>query len=86
MVTTNGGTAGFVPEFSGAATVVDSPVFILDADVGIGTITPTALLDVNGTALISGALTANGGATVGGSLPPTSESPPAAGSFPGCRA
>jgi hypothetical protein len=67
-VTTTGGTAGYVPEFSGAATIVDSPVFILGADVGIGTTTPTATLDVNGAALISGALTANGGATVGGSL------------------
>jgi trimeric autotransporter adhesin len=67
-VTTTGGTAGYVPEFSGAATIVDSPVFILGADVGIGITKPTATLDVNGTALISGTLTANGGATVGGSL------------------
>jgi hypothetical protein len=67
-VTTTGGTVGYVPEFSGAATIVDSPVFILGADVGIGTTTPTATLDVNGAALVSGALTANGGATIGGPL------------------
>jgi hypothetical protein len=67
-VTTTGGTAGYLPEFSGATTVVDSPVFVSGANVGIGTATPTAVLDVNGTELISGALTANGGETVGGSL------------------
>ena len=67
-VTTTGGTAGYVPEFTGASTIADSPVFINGANIGIGTTTPTASLDVNGTALISGALTANGGATIGGSL------------------
>ena len=67
-VTTAGGASGYLPEFSGASSVVDSPVFVNGADIGIGTTTPTANLDVNGTALISGALIANGGATVGGSL------------------
>jgi Chaperone of endosialidase len=67
-VTTTGGIAGYVPEFTGASTIADSPVFINGADVGIGTTTPTTTLDVNGTALISGVLTANGGATVNGSL------------------
>ncbi len=67
-VTTTGGVSGYLPEFSGANTIADSPVFINGANVGIGTATPTANLDVNGTALISGALTANGGATIGGSL------------------
>ncbi len=67
-VTTTGGTAGYVPEFTGASTIADSPIFVSGANVGIGTTTPTAALDVNGTALISGALTANGGATIGGSL------------------
>ena len=67
-VTTTGGASGYVPEFSGASTIADSPVFVSGANVGIGTTTPTATLDVNGTALISGALTANGGATVDGML------------------
>ena len=80
-VTTTGGTAGYVPEFTGASTIADSPVFINGANVGIGTTTPTASLDVNGTALISGALTANGGATIGGSLElaPTGTATAAAG-------
>jgi hypothetical protein len=67
-VTTTGGIAGYVPKFSGAGSVIDSPVFISGADVGIGTTTPAATLDVNGTALLSGLLTANGGATLVGSL------------------
>ncbi len=67
-VTTTGGISGYLPEFSGASSVVDSPLFVNGANIGIGTTTPAATLDVNGTALISGALTANGGATIGGSL------------------
>ena len=67
-VTTTGGTAGYVPEFNGTATIFDSPVFVLGSDVGIGTTTPTATLDVKGTALLTGLLTANGGATIGGTL------------------
>jgi len=66
-VTTTGGKAGYLPEFNGATTVVDSPVFVLGSDIGIGTATPTATLDVSGTALVSGLLTA-GGATLDGSL------------------
>jgi hypothetical protein len=67
-VTTTGGTAGYVPEFNGATTIVDSPIFVLGSDVGIGTATPTATLDVSGTALFTGLLSANGGATIGGTL------------------
>ena len=67
-VTTPGGTAGYLSEFSGAATIVDSPVFILGSDVGIGTTTPTATLDVNGTALISGALSTDSSAAFGGAV------------------
>src|SRR5271170_1604105 len=39
-VTTTGGTAGYVPEFSGATTVLDSPIFVNGANVGIGITTP----------------------------------------------
>jgi hypothetical protein len=67
-VTTAGGIAGYLAEFSGATSIVDSPIFVSRADVGIGTAAPTATLDVDGTTLISGALTANGGETVGGTL------------------
>ena len=67
-VTTTGGTSGYLAEFSGASSIVDSPVFVNGANMGIGTTTPSATLDVNGTALISGALTANAGATLGGTL------------------
>ncbi len=48
-VTTTGGTAGYLPEFSGASTIVDSPVFVSGGNVGIGTSTPSQTLDVNGT-------------------------------------
>ncbi len=48
-VTTTGGTLGFVPEFSGASSIVDSPIFVGSTGaVGIGTTTPTATLDVQG--------------------------------------
>jgi trimeric autotransporter adhesin len=67
-VTTTGGTAGNLAEFSGASSIVDSPIFVSGANVGVGTATPTATLNVNGTGLFTGLLTTNGGATVGGSL------------------
>ena len=48
-VTTTGGTLGFVPEFSGTSSVVDSPIFVnTTGEVGIGTTTPTATLTVHG--------------------------------------
>ena len=56
-VTTTGGTLGFVPQFSGVSSIVDSPIFVnTTGEVGIGTATPTATLDVNGGATISGSL------------------------------
>ena len=66
-VTTTGGVSGYLAEFSGASTIVDSPIFVDGADVGIGTATPAATFDVNGSALVSGALTA-GGVTANGAL------------------
>ncbi len=67
-VTTTGGASGYVAEFSGASTIADSPIFVHGADVGIGTISPAATLDVNGTALFTGAVSANGGETLNGIL------------------
>jgi hypothetical protein len=56
-VTTTGGTAGYVSEFSGASTIVDSPLFVASGgDVGINETSPTATLDVNGTENVRGAL------------------------------
>jgi hypothetical protein len=80
-VTTTGGVSGHVAEFSGASAIADSPLFVLGADVGIGTTTPTSTLDVNGTALISGTLSANGGETVNSTLElaPTGTATAAAG-------
>jgi hypothetical protein len=67
-VTTTGGVSGYLPRFSGASTVVDSQIFDNGTDVGIGTSSPTAKLDVNGTAIIAGGLNAQGGGNFGGSL------------------
>ncbi len=71
-VTTTGGTAGYVPEFNGSATIIDSPIFVLGSDVGIGTATPTAPLTVSGNSVLNGALTVNGDSTFNGPfvLPP----------------
>jgi hypothetical protein len=68
-VTTTGGTADFLPIFSGAATVIDSVVFQTGtgatAKVGINTITPATTLDLNGAGTIRGTLSlpATGAAT-----------------------
>jgi hypothetical protein len=80
-VTTTGGTTGYVPEFTGESSIADSPIFTSGSSIGIGTITPTATLDVIGTAQISGALTANGGATIDGTreLTPTGTATASAG-------
>ena len=56
-VTTTGGTAGYVSEFSGASTIVDSPLFVSSSgEVGINQTAPTATLDVNGTENVRGIL------------------------------
>ena len=56
-VTTTGGTLGFVPEFSGTSSVIDSPIFVnTTGQVGIGTTTPTATLNVNGSTALNGQL------------------------------
>jgi len=56
-VTTTGGTAGYLSEFSGASTIVDSPLFVASSgEVGINETSPTANLDVNGTENVRGVL------------------------------
>ena len=35
-VTTTGGTAGYLSQFNGATTIVDSPIFVLGSNVGLG--------------------------------------------------
>jgi hypothetical protein len=59
-VTTTGGTADYLPMFSGAATIVDSAVFQSATSpfkIGINTTSPASVLDVNGAATIRGSLT-----------------------------
>ena len=71
-VTTTGGTANYLPVFSGAATIIDSSVFQTGSGttgkIGIDTTTPATQLDVNGGGTIRGTLSlpATGNATAGG--------------------
>jgi trimeric autotransporter adhesin len=67
-VTTTGGTANKLAKFSSSHAIISSILYDNGTEVGIGTTTPTAVLDVNGTGLFSGALSLNGGATIGGTL------------------
>ena len=70
---TGGGTAGFLPDFTGAATIGNSAVFQSGASptaqIGINTSTPTTALDVHGGAAVRGTF----------SLPPTGVATAAAG-------
>jgi hypothetical protein len=71
-VTTTGGTANYLPIFSGADTIIDSAVFQTGsgttAKVGIDTTTPVTQLDVNGAGTMRGTLSlpATGLATAAG--------------------
>jgi hypothetical protein len=47
-VTTPGGTSGYLPAYSGAATIDDSIVFESGTRIGIGTTSPATTLDVAG--------------------------------------
>lgn len=60
------GTTGYVPKFTSSNTLADSLIYSNATAVGIGTTTPSATLHVIGTALISGALTANSFVKSGG--------------------
>jgi hypothetical protein len=59
-VTTTGGTANKVAKFSGANTIVNSIIFDNGTEVGIGTTTPAATLDVLGTSHFGGSAILNG--------------------------
>jgi hypothetical protein len=71
-VTTTGGTADYLPIFSGAATVIDSVLYQTGAGttakVGINTTTPATTLDLNGGGTVRGTLSlpATGAATAAG--------------------
>jgi hypothetical protein len=56
-VTTPGGTAGYLPVFSGATTIDDSLLFQSGSSLGINTNAPAATLDVRGTIAAHGLLT-----------------------------
>jgi hypothetical protein len=53
-VTTPGGTSGYVPVFTGTATIADSILFQTTTGIGIGTQNPAATLDVDGKAVLRG--------------------------------
>jgi hypothetical protein len=53
-VTTPGGTAGFLPVYSGTTIIDDSILFESGTNIGINTSTPGANLDVNGTVAVRG--------------------------------
>jgi hypothetical protein len=53
-VTTSGGTANTVPIFTGASAVGNSVITQSGSNVGIGTTTPAAVLDVNGSIGLKG--------------------------------
>jgi hypothetical protein len=58
---TGSGTSGAVPVFNGTSTVTSSPISISGGNVGIGTTSPNALLEVNGAVLVDNSLiVANG--------------------------
>lgn len=46
---TGKGTVDFIPMFDAASDIIDSVMFQMGSEIGIGTTTPTATLDVNGT-------------------------------------
>jgi hypothetical protein len=80
-VTTSGTTSsGTLPVFNGIATVTNSPISISGSNVGIGTATPAATLDVNGSIDLSGVNaiwqdTTNANFAVGYSLLPSTVTP-----------
>jgi hypothetical protein len=72
-VTTPGGTAGYLPVFSGAATIDDSILYESSTKIGIGTKTPASTLDVDGAVTARGALTMESVGTATSSTPKDSQ-------------
>jgi len=84
-VTTTGGTANYLPFFTGASTVLDSVVYQSGtgstAMIGINTSAPTATLDVQGNVATSGAITTGSGSTFSGLTLPALETATASGGW-----
>jgi hypothetical protein len=59
------GTANFLTKWTGTSTVSNSLIFDNGTNVGIGTVSPSTLLHINGTARISSTLRLEGNITVG---------------------
>jgi hypothetical protein len=72
-VTTPGGSAGYLPVYSGATTIDDSVLFESGSKVGIGTITPQATLDINGSLDTRGPLTLENAGTAQPTAPKNSQ-------------
>jgi hypothetical protein len=51
-VTTTGGVLGYLPEFSGISTMVDSAVFVNGSNVGINTKSAAGTFQVNGSTIL----------------------------------
>jgi trimeric autotransporter adhesin len=84
-VTTTGGTANYLPFFTGASTILDSVVYQSGtgstAMIGINTSAPTATLDVQGNVATSGAITTGSGSTFSGLTLPALETATASGGW-----
>ncbi|MBI2415068.1 MAG: right-handed parallel beta-helix repeat-containing protein [Candidatus Kerfeldbacteria bacterium] len=60
---TGTGTAGYLAQWSATSSITTTPVYVIGNTVGIGTTTPGATLDINGTANVQDAFTLGGATT-----------------------
>lgn len=58
------GTTNYLPKFSTSSTISNSQIFDNGTNVGIGTITPAKLLDVNGDILVNGLTIGRGNSNI----------------------
>lgn len=58
------GTTNYLPKFSTSSTVTNSQIFDNGTNVGIGTVTPAKLLDVNGDILVNGLTIGRGNSNI----------------------
>lgn len=72
-VTTPGGTAGYLPVFSGTTAIDDSILFESGTKIGIDTKTPASALDVNGAITSRGALTMESNGVAASNAPKNSQ-------------